>query len=96
MKAHKNAVVIANIWQKDGLLPAVNDILAAHKNAVVIANIQQNFSIFSGVNACRSTDNIQHRNNPGWGVEPYTPSEFPASRLRNARYARSLAACFES
>ena len=42
MKAHKNAVVIANIRQKNRLLPTVNEMMAAHKNAVVIANIRQN------------------------------------------------------
>ena len=41
MATHKNALAIANIRQKNRLLPTVNEMMAAHKNAVVIANIRQ-------------------------------------------------------
>ena len=95
MKAHKNALVSANIWQKSRLLPNVNEMMAAHKYTVDMTNIQENSPTLSGSLACRSTYNIRHKNRH-WTVEPYTNSEFPASRLRNSSYARSLAGCFES
>ena len=41
MATQKNALAIANIRQKNRLLPTVNEMMAAHKNAVVIANIRQ-------------------------------------------------------
>ena len=40
MAAHKNALVVANIRQKNRLLQTVNEMMAAHKNAVVIADIR--------------------------------------------------------
>ena len=40
LATHKNALVVANIRQKNRILQTVNEMMAVHKNDVVIANIR--------------------------------------------------------